>query len=226
MDRGEQRRRPETGGYARGDEKRTRIIEAALRRFGEEGYRGASTRRIAQDAGANAPAIQYYFDTKEGLYLACGEYFLERFGEALQHAYASADQVGKDKAAALDALCTILEATLEFLLDTMEEHGWGRFVTRAQRLDDAGPISGEGRSFKDDLNARCMRLVSVIIGPRPKVEVTLKTYAILGQFSIFYLNQSEILAKLGWPNFRGARLKKLSEMLLADTRAALSGESR
>jgi AcrR family transcriptional regulator len=56
-----------TGGYTRGEETRARIIAAAMRLFGEKGYEAASTRDIAAAAGVNAPALQYYFDKKEGV---------------------------------------------------------------------------------------------------------------------------------------------------------------
>lgn len=41
--------------------------------FGEHGFAGASTRDIASRAGVNAPALQYYFENKEGLYRTCVE---------------------------------------------------------------------------------------------------------------------------------------------------------
>src|SRR6185312_1309491 len=67
-------RRPPAGGYARGDETRERIIDAAVKLFGERGFAAASTRDIATAAGVNAPALQYYFENKEGLYQACAEF--------------------------------------------------------------------------------------------------------------------------------------------------------
>ena len=58
------------GGYARGEETRARIISAALKLFGQRGFDGSSTRDIATAAGVNAPALQYYFDNKEGDFVA------------------------------------------------------------------------------------------------------------------------------------------------------------
>src|SRR5882724_12890789 len=78
------------GGYARGEETRARIVTAALRMFGERGFEAASTRDIATSAGVNAPALQYYFDNKEGVYLACAEYIVSRvwehLSEVIEHA--------------------------------------------------------------------------------------------------------------------------------------------
>src|SRR5258708_25484716 len=62
------RGRPAT--QARGEDTRRRILETALDLFSAHGYEGASTRQIAEGAGVNLPAIQYYFGNKEGLYRA------------------------------------------------------------------------------------------------------------------------------------------------------------
>src|SRR3954462_7425033 len=66
-------RRP-AAGYARGEETRLRIIRAAVELFGQKGFDRVSTRDIAARAGVNAPVLQYYFEGKEGLYVACIEY--------------------------------------------------------------------------------------------------------------------------------------------------------
>lgn len=47
---------------------RERILEAALRCFSEQGFDGATTRAIAERAGANLGLIQYYFEGKERLW--------------------------------------------------------------------------------------------------------------------------------------------------------------
>ena len=52
----------------RGEDTWRRILETALALFAAEGFEGASTREIAERAGVNLPAIQYYFGSKEGLY--------------------------------------------------------------------------------------------------------------------------------------------------------------
>lgn len=73
---------------ARGREARTRILRAALRVFGRDGFDLATTRRIAQEAGVSLPAIKYYFENKEGLYLACAREIVDRYqtevGDELQ----------------------------------------------------------------------------------------------------------------------------------------------
>ena len=51
------------------DDARRRIIEAAGPVFAEKGYDGATVREICQEAGVNAAAVNYYFGSKERLYI-------------------------------------------------------------------------------------------------------------------------------------------------------------
>ena len=78
MKKKRRRRLPALRRYARGEETRQRIVEAALEVFGARGYEAASTRLIAKQTGVTLPAFQYYFAGKQGLYMACAEYIAER----------------------------------------------------------------------------------------------------------------------------------------------------
>lgn len=51
-------------------ELRRRLIEAALVEFANHGFEGASTRAIAQRAGAHQPQINYHFASKDELWKA------------------------------------------------------------------------------------------------------------------------------------------------------------
>jgi TetR/AcrR family transcriptional regulator len=57
----------------RSAEARTRILEAAVREFSDNGLAGARTEQIAAAAGVNKALLYYYFDSKEKLYSAALE---------------------------------------------------------------------------------------------------------------------------------------------------------
>jgi AcrR family transcriptional regulator len=57
---------------------RARILQAAAEIFGRHGFRAATVRRIAELAGANGAAVNYYFRDKQGLYGAVLEELLVR----------------------------------------------------------------------------------------------------------------------------------------------------
>lgn len=54
----------------RADQTRTRILEAAITEFSENGLAGARTDQIALAAGVNKALLYYYFRSKEALYTA------------------------------------------------------------------------------------------------------------------------------------------------------------
>lgn len=58
---------PRTGGQ----ERRTTIVEEAIRQFGREGYRGASLDAIAGGVGVRKQTLLYYFPSKDALLEAC-----------------------------------------------------------------------------------------------------------------------------------------------------------
>ena len=223
MEQSGPRRRPPSGGYARGDEKRVRIIEAALRRFGEDGYERASTRQIAQDAGVNPPALQYYFDSKRGLHLACVEHLGQCFSLAMRDAYLRSGQVGRDADAAVDALCDIVDAMADYLFETVEADGWSRFIARGQSEEGNDPTYKMLRNtVVEELHGHCTRLVGLITGrPASDTQTRLRTSAILGQLTVFHLGRSIALEQLGWPDLRGPRLRMLKEIVRSQTQAAL-----
>lgn len=67
-----------------------RILEAAERVFAQHGYRGATTERIAAEAGLPKSNVHYYFKTKANLYRCVLEGILEDWMQAAS-AFDSAD---------------------------------------------------------------------------------------------------------------------------------------
>lgn len=69
------------GGYTTGRARRTQILEAALVRFGQDGYRKTSLARIARDAEITDAGLLHHFRDKQKLLLAVVEYWHERMDE-------------------------------------------------------------------------------------------------------------------------------------------------
>jgi TetR/AcrR family transcriptional regulator len=67
--------RPQTD---RADQTRTRILDAAIGQFSENGLAGARTEEIAAAAGVNKALLYYYFRGKDALYLEALETVAER----------------------------------------------------------------------------------------------------------------------------------------------------
>ncbi|EAE9228942.1 TetR family transcriptional regulator [Listeria monocytogenes] len=59
------------------DEKRLKILEAAMEEFTEKGYQAASTNKICAKAGVSKGLIFHYFGSKEKLYVAAVSYAVD-----------------------------------------------------------------------------------------------------------------------------------------------------
>lgn len=59
------------------DERRLVFVEAAVRMIAAHGMRGATTRKIAEEAGSPLATLHYCFHTKEQLYFAVFQYLAE-----------------------------------------------------------------------------------------------------------------------------------------------------
>lgn len=95
---------------------RARIRDAAVARFGQQGFAGTSLRQIAEDAGVSAALILHHFQSKEGLREACDAHVVRTFlSENEQMTGADASRLMRDalnsvedRGAALDYLSRML----------------------------------------------------------------------------------------------------------------------
>lgn len=73
---------PRTGG----EERRSTLVEEAIRQFGREGYAGASLDDIAGAVGVRKQTLLYYFASKDALLEACLQAAGIRLAEVITHA--------------------------------------------------------------------------------------------------------------------------------------------
>ncbi|RVU00392.1 TetR/AcrR family transcriptional regulator [Mucilaginibacter limnophilus] len=66
-------------------DKKDHILDVAEKVFSDLGYDAASTRTISGEAGVNMAMLNYYFGSKEGLFLAVFERKIEMFRSMLQN---------------------------------------------------------------------------------------------------------------------------------------------
>lgn len=219
-------RRPPAGGYARGDETRERIIAAAVTLFGERGFAGASTRDIATAAGVNAPALQYYFENKEGLYQACAEHIANdlkaRFEPAMRQARdALKNNAGTD--ALIEAFLGIKAVMLESVL--MQPFASSRRLFVARELADEEPQLASKllhRRLKQPLNKISADLLARITGVGPNDSITrIRLLTLKGQVMPFYHPPGACLDVLGWKEIDAAKGELIRATVLEQTRTLL-----
>lgn len=95
------------GSYAKGRERREKIIDAAWEAFAASGYRGTSIAHIAERAGLTDAGVLHHFSSKEELLMTV----LERRDARDQQRVADAIATTGSFSAALLALCEQNEAT-------------------------------------------------------------------------------------------------------------------
>jgi AcrR family transcriptional regulator len=214
-------------GYARGEETRRRIIEAALRLFGERGYEGASTRDIAAAAGVNAPALQYYFDSKEGVYRACAEYIADgsmaHFWPVIEQGQAVADDAEATPDQLFEAFGQLLNALADYqLLPDDAEH---------RRLFMAHEQIGQGPGVLFEMLDRGLRprmgeLAPLLIGRYCGIDPTdailrMRIMMLFGQIMMFSLGRRSLVSKLGWDRMGPAEVALIKQAALEHCRVLM-----
>ena len=226
------RRRPASeGGYSCGDETSARIIEAALTLFGEQGYEGASTREIAELAGVNAPALNYYFKSKEGLYNACIEYMVEQIWAFLAPTIEQAQaQLGArpDTEQLIETFCSIQSKIAEFMLVSNRTNSWRKFYAREQA--GLGPSAGEemiSQRIGQRLIGVTSGIISRLMGPHAsQEECILRSMTLTGQLLPFHLTRNNSLKALDWDVLTPQRYAMLMNIVLEQTVTLLRGLAR
>lgn len=203
-------RRPSAGGYARGDETRLRIIDAAIDLFGEAGFDGASTREIAARAGVNAPALQYYFENKEGLYRACAEHIADdaraHFEPIMAHGWKVLED-GGDDAALIDAFIGIQDVIADRMLTGHCVPDRRLFFAREQAGHEPS-IASEilQRRLRKPLNDLSAALVARLTGKAADDPLTLiRMMSLHGQMLVFHIAKRSALSLLDWRDIDAAK---------------------
>jgi AcrR family transcriptional regulator len=96
-------------------DKRANILEAAEKLFSEVGYEGASTRQIAKEAGANMAMINYYFGSKEGVYV---EIISQRIADFNNQLY----EIKKAEVTVMEKLLLVIERYASQIIRNLTFH--------------------------------------------------------------------------------------------------------
>ncbi|HZQ00706.1 MAG TPA: CerR family C-terminal domain-containing protein [Reyranella sp.] len=179
--------RPSNQG--RGEESRRRILEAALEMFAAEGYDGTSTRQLAEQAGVNLPAIQYYFGSKEGLFRAVIDSIVQHtekhMSEITQHVRAALARKNAPREELLELLCQMLEAFVSLVTGGGQVESKRLLFARAE-VEDTPGLQHLHESGMRQVYEPCLALTARLLGRSPEDEITsLRALALLGQVTIF-----------------------------------------
>ncbi|WP_244190524.1 TetR/AcrR family transcriptional regulator [Streptomyces caeruleatus] len=129
-----------TKGVSRVDRER-QIIDVAVEEFGRHGYARVSVAAVAARAGISKPLIYSYFDSKDGLYVAC----VHHVGALLADSVAAARSRSGSTAHAVD--------TLTAIFTTVEHCRYAWAVLYDPALPPAGEMRDAVNLYRERLSA-------------------------------------------------------------------------
>jgi TetR/AcrR family transcriptional regulator, regulator of cefoperazone and chloramphenicol sensitivity len=210
-----------------GPETRAKLIDAGLDAFGTAGFEGASTRAIAQAAGANLAAILYHFGGKEGLHLAVAEHIAEQIGKRVAPVLTmiAAPEATASPKAARAALHTVVETLADVMLGTADAARWARFIVREQ-MQPTAAFDVIYRFLGNAVN-NAGRLIGVILGRPPDDEtLRVRVFTVMGQVLIFRVAQTLVLRKMEWKALGDGDRALIKRVILKQIDDILDAEQR
>jgi AcrR family transcriptional regulator len=213
---------------SRGEDTRQRLIEAALKIFGEAGFEGASTRMLADAAGANLAAIPYHFGSKEGLYRAAAEFIVENCGKEILPTIDKIElALTEKKLARIDAIAFLHELLgrfSEIVIGSAFADRFASFVMREQLQPGAAfEILYEGMMRR--LTESCAKLLAIVLGRRaddPKILI--RTQTVIGQILVFRTSRASVFRQLGWSEYSKEQIKAIQSIVRENVDRMLTGK--
>lgn len=211
----------------RGNQARMALIAAGIHEFGEFGPEGASTRRIAQRAGQNISAISYYFQSKQGLYLAATRYIVEML---TRRASPQLDEIEAFLDAGDPAPAKCLAYLQQMLLRLV--HGSDELVAFSQMIvrEQTHPTAAFEILFKGWLE-RPHRLGARLIagyvgGDAEDRECIVRYHMLLGSVLGFRVARQTLLRRLGVADISAEEMNHIAQLTAEHVEQSLKGLRR
>lgn len=214
----------------RGKETREALVLAALEVFGRDGFEAASTRAIADKAGANQALINYHFKGKQGLYLAVFEYIAGRMQDGvglianeISEQLPQAQSYSQDKKSefAIISMEKLTRRLLHMMNSDITKY-WSNMILREQQHPTAafdimyqGPM---GKLFS--LSTHLIALAKDISPDSDKAK--LLSILFFGQVHILKVSRATLLAHMQWDEFGETEMKFAEELIFQNIRSLLS----
>jgi AcrR family transcriptional regulator len=213
---------------ARGEKARQKLVMAGLELFGELGFNAASTRDIAEKAGQNIAAINYYFGNKAGLYKAvvqeCFHHKSRETAEAIQAANAVLENPKAAPEQYLDAIDDWLRASVmmlargdrqskSFMKLMFREQFWPTRAFREFFLNASDP--------RMDPFARL--IAAYLQRDIDDVKTFLTVHALAGPFIGFFVAPEAVRLKAGWKKIDIEQAEQIADILSMQIRITLKG---
>ncbi|TNE32093.1 MAG: DUF1956 domain-containing protein [Alphaproteobacteria bacterium] len=212
--------KPEPNLAAEIDPVRKRILDAAVVQFSDRGYEGASTRAIAQVAGAAMSSITYQFGGKHGLYLATADHIGDQIAGFMHPRLdAARTAVRNGTLPHVEAVLMILGGMAEMMLDDRSQK-WAGFIVREQQE----PGEAFDRLYEQVMEPMAELMIELIGVARPDLSgkrLRAIAMSLVGQVIALRAARAAMLRILDIEKLDAAERNLLREALQANVRAVL-----
>jgi AcrR family transcriptional regulator len=211
------------GTNQRGEDTRQRILETAFELFGSEGFEGASTRALAERAGVNLPAIQYYFGSKEGLYRAVIGHIAEqmeaRVAPLATRIMAELAAGQPERLQLIGRLCDLLDVIVSLIFDDSppDRESRRRFFLRIEIERNVASDTLQASWIRHVLTPSAALVARLVDRPPDDEQVQMRAIALLGQAKAFSSCGAERM--LGWQTIGEDRVRAVQALLREHTTA-------
>lgn len=211
----------------RGEPARQALLMAGASVFGEKGLAGATTREIAAKAGQNISAIKYYFESKEGLYLAIAGAIGEEIGTRVGRV--STNMMAKGAVPSPREAMNGLKQVVSVMTHTIlsgEMPAISQFIVREQQKPTAAfdlIYEGGMRGAHETITS----LIAIAFGlPRRSTEAVLRAHAVMGQVLGFRVAHAALLRRTGWSAVGPKETAAVVDAVLAGLELMFAGRDR
>lgn len=193
-------------------ETRERLVQAAIRQFGERGYDGTTTRQLAEAAGANIGSIAYHFTNKHGLYLAAAAHIADELRRRLAPPPLPAPT---DREGALEALRALVARMVHTFTEDDDCRQWLLLVIREQVDPGEAFELLQSRAFAP-IQITLSTLIATLSGRHPDDRgVILETHTLVGQIIFFLVGREPLLRRLGLTAYDPATVAEIEALMEA-----------
>lgn len=166
-------------------DKKSSILEAAEKLFTELGYEGTSTRQIAKESGANMSMINYYFGSKEGVFMEIMSQRIIDFNTQLVN-------ISQDKLSDMEKLLRVIE---DYANRILCNHGLHKMMYRELSLSQRPEMFLKVRNTI----ANNLVVIEEIVNEgikngsfRPEIDVRMLIATLMGTISNVAISPSKI----------------------------------
>jgi AcrR family transcriptional regulator len=166
----------------RGEKTRSRILDAAAECFAARGYEGATVREICRGAGVNVASVNYFFGSKEKLYV---EVFGRVIGMTVGPLLHLADGV-RDPESWHCAIRTWAASMLGAVMGERPPQSWATRLFARERAAPSASLAHIHERFMAGINRELHRLIRMAF-PRDPGEEVVRNWAelVFGQVLLY-----------------------------------------